>query len=211
MPTHFLLTTEIRDPEDLEYADFLLGPHPKAAASLDLLLGCQGWRRFAEQNPQDFQRRQQQAKPPIFLANAGAGPQLLEAEQKEIENLDQVFIPKAIELEKTLAEKEKQELGPPQVRKNVDQMQTSVQLAEGMQMQADARVREVRAFLIQFGLGGLLLTLLFLGFFLISVSAGLRPHLAEGTASRPRIWLPRHRPRLCSASSSSPASWAPSR
>src|SRR5690606_13354962 len=30
MPTHFLLTTEVRKPEDLEYADFLLGSHPRA-------------------------------------------------------------------------------------------------------------------------------------------------------------------------------------
>jgi hypothetical protein len=50
MPTHFLLTSEVRRPEDLEHADVLLGSHPKAAAALDLLLGTQGWRRFAEQN-----------------------------------------------------------------------------------------------------------------------------------------------------------------
>ena len=54
MPTHFLLTTEVRRAEDLEYADFLLGQHPKAAEALDLLLGTQGWRRFAEQNPNRF-------------------------------------------------------------------------------------------------------------------------------------------------------------
>src|SRR5262249_60823007 len=57
MPTHFLLTTEVRRPEDLEYADFLVGPHPKASAALDLLLGTQGWRRFAEQNPNEFQQK----------------------------------------------------------------------------------------------------------------------------------------------------------
>jgi hypothetical protein len=57
MPTHYLLTTEVRKPEDLEYADVLLGPHPKAAAALDLLLGTQGWRRFAEQNPAKFRQQ----------------------------------------------------------------------------------------------------------------------------------------------------------
>ena len=51
MPTHFLLTSEVRRPEDLEYADFLLGPQAKASEALDLLLGVQGWRRFAEQDP----------------------------------------------------------------------------------------------------------------------------------------------------------------
>jgi hypothetical protein len=57
MPTHFLLTTEVRHAEDLEYADFFLGEQPRAAQALDLLLGTQGWRRFAEQNPEDFRRR----------------------------------------------------------------------------------------------------------------------------------------------------------
>src|SRR5207248_2210913 len=57
MPTHFLLTSEVRKPEDLEYADFLLGPHPRAAQALDLLLGTQGWRRFAEQDPEEFRRK----------------------------------------------------------------------------------------------------------------------------------------------------------
>src|SRR5262249_48748187 len=57
MPTHFLLTTEVRRAEDLEYADFLVGPHPKAAVALDLLLGTQGWRRFAEQDPEEVRRR----------------------------------------------------------------------------------------------------------------------------------------------------------
>src|SRR5262249_34993069 len=31
LPTHFFLTTEVRQPEDLEYADFLVGSHPRAA------------------------------------------------------------------------------------------------------------------------------------------------------------------------------------
>jgi hypothetical protein len=57
MPTQLFLGTEIRKPEDFEHADFLLGQHPKAAAALDLLLGTQGWRRFAEQNPEEFQKK----------------------------------------------------------------------------------------------------------------------------------------------------------
>ncbi|MCA9137224.1 MAG: hypothetical protein KDB00_10705 [Planctomycetales bacterium] len=44
--THFLLTSEIKSPEDLEHADFYLSDGPDAANSLDLLLGTQGWRRF---------------------------------------------------------------------------------------------------------------------------------------------------------------------
>ncbi len=57
LPTHFLLCGEVRKPDDLEHADFLLTDHPKAAVALDLLLGTQGWRRFAEQAPESFRQR----------------------------------------------------------------------------------------------------------------------------------------------------------
>src|SRR5262249_49110002 len=57
MPTHFLLGTEVQRAEDLEYADFLIGQHPKAPAVLDHLLGTQGWRRFAEQATEEFRTR----------------------------------------------------------------------------------------------------------------------------------------------------------
>ena len=50
--------------------------------------------------------------------------------------------------------------------------------------QANQRLHEIRMFLVQFGLGGALLTLLFIGFYLISV--GLR-RLSEG--GNPRRWL----------------------
>ncbi len=50
LPTHFLLAGDVKNPADLEHADFLLTDHPKAAVALDILLGTQGWRRFAEQN-----------------------------------------------------------------------------------------------------------------------------------------------------------------
>src|SRR5262249_3465170 len=51
LPTQILVTSEVRKPDDLEYADVLLGDHSKATAALDLLLGTQGWRRFIEQTP----------------------------------------------------------------------------------------------------------------------------------------------------------------
>jgi hypothetical protein len=57
LPTHFLLSGEVRDPDGLEKSDFLLTDHPKAAAALDLVLGTQGWRRFAEQAPGAFKTR----------------------------------------------------------------------------------------------------------------------------------------------------------
>jgi hypothetical protein len=51
LTTHFLIAGEVNTPDALEYADFLLSDHPKAAETLDLVLGTQGWRRFAEQDP----------------------------------------------------------------------------------------------------------------------------------------------------------------
>ncbi len=52
MRTHFLLTSEVEKPEDLEHANFYLSQDPAAAESLDLLLGTQGWRRFVTGSPE---------------------------------------------------------------------------------------------------------------------------------------------------------------
>lgn len=49
--SHFLLTSEVEKPEDLEHANFYLSDDPEAAESLDLLLGTQGWRRFVSGSP----------------------------------------------------------------------------------------------------------------------------------------------------------------
>jgi len=46
MLTHFVLTSEIEKPEDLEHANFYLSGSDESRESLDLLLGTQGWRRF---------------------------------------------------------------------------------------------------------------------------------------------------------------------
>lgn len=56
MTTHYLLTTEIEKPEDLEDANFYLSDDEKAHEALDLLLGTQGWRRFAEVTLADLER-----------------------------------------------------------------------------------------------------------------------------------------------------------
>jgi len=47
MSTHFWLTSEVKSPEDLEHANFYLSDAPDAEQAIDLLLGTQGWRRFA--------------------------------------------------------------------------------------------------------------------------------------------------------------------
>src|SRR5205085_9044303 len=57
LTTHFLIAGEVNTPDAMEYADFLLGDHPKAAESLDLVLATQGWRRFAEQMPEGYAKR----------------------------------------------------------------------------------------------------------------------------------------------------------
>ncbi|WP_439622751.1 zf-HC2 domain-containing protein [Gemmata sp.] len=57
LATHFLIAGEVNTPDALEYADFLMTDHPLAGESLDLVLGTQGWRRFAEQVPQGYARR----------------------------------------------------------------------------------------------------------------------------------------------------------
>jgi hypothetical protein len=46
LPAHFYLAQEVRQPEELEFADFFLSTHPAASEALDLLLGVQGYRRF---------------------------------------------------------------------------------------------------------------------------------------------------------------------
>ena len=48
LAAHFQLLVDLRRPEELEDADFLVSNHPKAAETLDLFLGTQGWRRFRD-------------------------------------------------------------------------------------------------------------------------------------------------------------------
>ncbi len=76
MPTHFLLTSTIKKSDDLEYADFLLGQHPRAAEALDLLLGVYGWRRIALAEPAPAQSG---ATPAALPPGLGRGPMRLAA------------------------------------------------------------------------------------------------------------------------------------
>jgi hypothetical protein len=69
MPAHFYMTTEVRRGEDLEYADFLLTTHPRAKEALDLLLGTQGWRRFAEQDPEKFREKFHEEAARLLVGN----------------------------------------------------------------------------------------------------------------------------------------------
>jgi hypothetical protein len=187
MPTHFLLTNEVKSPEELENADVFLSDHPKAALALDLLLGTQGWRRFAEQNPQRFLERQnqQEARNPNFLANSVQVTQLVESDQKQIEQLDQRFVKSWMGIQKKLAATEMEEAGPAELYETLAAQQARLAHVEDEAARTAERAREMRVFLVQFGLGAAVLALLAIGFTL--VRAGLR-RLADGTG-QPRRWL----------------------
>jgi hypothetical protein len=96
LPTHFFLTSEVRRPEDLEHADFLVGSHPLAQRSLDLLLGTQGWRRFAEQDPERFKQQHPEDAERMLVSIGQVSPPVprnayLLAEQKVREAFDPKF------------------------------------------------------------------------------------------------------------------------
>jgi uncharacterized protein YfaS (alpha-2-macroglobulin family) len=99
MPAHVLLTTEIRRPEDLEHADFLLGSTPGANATglasaekaLDLLLGTQGWRRFAEQDPGKFQSEQREEAQRLLVLDGQFRMQSVDYVQHEMQEVEKSF------------------------------------------------------------------------------------------------------------------------
>jgi uncharacterized protein YfaS (alpha-2-macroglobulin family) len=91
MPAHVLLTSEVRRPEDLEHADFLLGQGPSAAKALDLLLGTQGWRRFAEQNPTKFREERGEDAQRLLVLNGQFRTQSKDYAQNEIQEVEKEF------------------------------------------------------------------------------------------------------------------------
>jgi len=104
MPAHFLLTTEVRRPEDLEYADFLLGSHPRAAEALDLLLGTQGWRRFAEQNPSKFLHEQKEEAERLLVTIGQSQPRTTDLTQQELAGVEEEYTRRANELKEQAAQ-----------------------------------------------------------------------------------------------------------
>ena len=87
MPTHFLLTTEIRKSQDLEYADVLLGGHPKATEALDLLLGSQGWRRFAEQDPSKFRQMHKEEADNLLVTIGQSSTQSMDLAMQPVDKI----------------------------------------------------------------------------------------------------------------------------
>jgi alpha-2-macroglobulin-like protein len=94
LPTHFLVAGDVRDSSDLEYADFLLTDHPKAGETLDLLLGTQGWRRFAEQDAAPADPRDAQAVERMMVARGGRGDASIELSRLETQHIAAEFRPK---------------------------------------------------------------------------------------------------------------------
>ena len=81
MPTHFLLAGETESPDALEYADFLLTDHARAAEALDMVLATQGWRRFVEQKPPAVNDKDVRLEVAQLLALNGQLPTGAEASQ----------------------------------------------------------------------------------------------------------------------------------
>ncbi len=145
LPTHFLLTTEVRKAEDLEYADFLLGQHPKAAQALDLLLGTQGWRRFAEQNnAAEFRRREQQDATRLLVENgrfspASPGPKVIDFAAQAQQQVSEEFTAKLASLRDRLAQARAQET---EARAAGERLQTAI---AGLQQESAAAAKEYQA------------------------------------------------------------------
>jgi hypothetical protein len=105
MPTFFLLTNELRKPDDLEHTDFLLSDHPQAAQALDYLLGTQGWRRFAEQDPQEFRKREL-VEADRLLQLEGQTPLVRDTQQQLTLQIDAAIQDKLAQVKKDFAAKQ---------------------------------------------------------------------------------------------------------
>src|SRR5262249_18728698 len=107
LPTHFLLTTEVRKPEDLEDADFLLSDGARASTALDLLLGTQGWRRFAEQDAVQFHNRNLGQPDRVAFAHDQAQTFQVNFDQQKIDKVSREYTTQLATLQEALANAEK--------------------------------------------------------------------------------------------------------
>lgn len=178
MPTHFLLTSEVRRPEDLESADFFLGSHPRAKEALDLLLGVQGWRRFAEQNPARFQNSPDAQR--ILMAASPKATQKTNPEKELFKKLDERFTGQYVDLQKKLGEVEKREGGNPDTQQQIQIQMANEQTARNQIDEAAMNLELYERFLIRLGLAVLVLTLLGVG--LVSLYVGMR-RLSRGRSA----------------------------
>jgi hypothetical protein len=143
LPAYFHLSSELEQPEDLEQADILLGDSSEAAAALDLFLGTQGWRRFAEPEKDKT----------LVLANAPAprrAQNLTEPAIVKLDNREQIERKCALSLEQALTK-----LGDTVSRRDEDLVKQGKERLEAAQMaaqQLDVYEDRARA-LLQLGVG----------------------------------------------------------
>ncbi len=178
MPAHFYLTTEVKNPDELEYADFLVSDHPKATIALDLLLGTQGWRRFAEQNPAEFLKKHHNAQ--RYLAYVGAaGVQTRDVNRLVLDKVDSKFAPKCALAELSRIRKEKEQQGVIELaQKEGPSHQVRVQAAQAGINQSSSQLDEYQGMLARVAVGVLIALVLVAGF--VCVLIGLMRIGQEG-------------------------------
>ncbi|MFO0864651.1 MAG: MG2 domain-containing protein [Gemmataceae bacterium] len=170
MPTSFLLTSEIQKPDDLENVDVLLGDHPKSGQAVDLLLGTQGWRRFAEQTPAKFRKEHPAEAPRLAMA----APRAIDTAQRAIaEKIDQGFAAQFVEMQKQLATEEGRAGDLQQAQAQAQAMVALARDAEQQARMAQNRLSEFFAKAIVFAIG-LTIFLGFVGGILLLVFGMLR-------------------------------------
>lgn len=170
MPTSFLLTSEIQKPDDLENVDVLLGDHAKAGEAVDLLLGTQGWRRFAEQTPAKFRKDHPAEAPRLAMAP----PRAIETAQRAIsEKIDQGFATQFVEMQKQLAAEEGKAADVQQAAVQAQAMVAMARDAEQQARMAQVRLSTLIERMIVFSIG-LALFFAFVGGILLLVFGMLR-------------------------------------
>lgn len=150
MPAHFYLTTEVQKAEDLEYADFLVGTHPKAAVALDLLLGTQGWRRFAEQNPATFVQKHSSEAQRLVMASGQGATQKRDINVLALDKVDAKYAPKCLTLEQQLVDKENdQQQTVVRMQKQLPALQGEVQTAQTTLNQVSSQADQYQQMLVR--------------------------------------------------------------
>ena len=132
MPTHYFLSTEIRRPEELEYADFLVSADAKAPDALDLLLGTQGWRKFAEQHPEEFRKEHKEDADRLLLTMGQAAPIEVDFAKQEAQQVRDEYLARLDGVEKDRKE----------LQKSVVDAEAKIRAANLSVSTAEARERE---------------------------------------------------------------------
>jgi anti-sigma factor RsiW len=187
MPAHFLLTTEVKKPEDLEYADFLLSNSPKAPAALDLLLGTQGWRRFAEQDPAKFRQNQKQEADRLLLASGLSAPATHDSLVAALARVDQRYQPLYEQKDKELARKEADE--EHKQRRDTGELARlgeTLNTAQGTLREAETDYEQFTERLLRGGLVALVCLLLLVG--VAGIVTGLVRFARDEGHARPYVW-----------------------